>query len=174
MSGCVPFLLMKVNCRPVKLVVGYAPELLKCSACKEAWRLYKKARRFEKKKAYKYGRWLRVKAAKLLYEDRENHLENAREIPLIIVCGAADRQKVNACWNCNKGLYASWSKYYESIFCKFCFATLFTDWLDGKIDDKGVQKLYEDRQKEPYMASGLWEDFRWSKKKQDLVRRKKK
>lgn len=173
---------MKIQCRPVKL--GGLSFVLGCQDCKEAWRLYLKSKKLMKRFKEKGGNdkhralarradWLLVKAAQVIYEDRENHLEESRDVPLFICNGRAQRVRQFACWNCNKGLYASWSRYMECIFCKYCFATMYTSWLEGKMDNKEVAKYYEDHHGEPYMSNGIWEDYYWDKKAKDMKKRKK-
>lgn len=181
---------MIINCRPAKLatalMASFNWQSINCTECLRAWTLYKKARKMYKKferlgvndknrHLARRSSWLKVKAAKILYEHREQHLEKGkeREVPLIIIGGEANRQKQFMCWNCERDLYAQHSKWSEAMFCRHCLATFFSDWLQGKITNEQVRKMYEDRCKEPYMSNGLWEDFRWSKKKQNMVRRKK-
>jgi hypothetical protein len=146
---------------------------IECEGCRKAWKLYKKSVKLAKK-GIKRQDWLRILSAKALYEDRTNHADDERQCPLIIVIGRARRQKQFICWNCEKTLYASWSRYSESVFCRYCFATLFNDWIDGKINVKEVQAMFTLRSQEPYMSPGLWDEFRWDKEKDKMVPRRKK
>jgi len=170
---------MKIKCRPVAL--GELQENISCSGCYQAWKYYRKGRRliklfYEKganeknKSILRRGCWLLVRSAQALFEDRENHVDKPRQVPLFISAGSVSKLKRFRCWNCEKRLYGSFSKYSEALFCRYCFATFFVDWLTGKIDDSQVSKIYLEKSKEPHISNGRWEDFQWDKKKKDAVR----
>jgi hypothetical protein len=171
---------MKIPCYPVRLASLYKAEPTGCDGCIEAWRLYKKARKLQKlfkkrdeknenKHLLRRADWLLGKSAQALYEDRENHRSHERACSLYICSGRARRLYQFKCWNCEETLYVQHSKWLEGVFCKNCFATIWTDWTDGKIDEAEALAMYE----RGVSASGLWEDFYWSKKARAMKHRRK-
>jgi hypothetical protein len=168
--------------RPV--ILGPLIKPITCEGCRRAWIYYKKAQRRIKlfrsggsnekeKHLIRKATWFEIKAAKLLHEDRGNHLWRRgehRQVPLHIASGMARKIVNRKCWSCGAGLLAHWGGYHETLFCGRCFSIQYNDYVYGAVDLKEIQRIYKSM-KNNYHGEPLWTKFRWSKKKNDMVAR---